>query len=133
MVELFMLDDVGQGYDIALSERERVGVTLGRHTNDFMMSFYARAPGSAFMFEYGWGGRDIDCETWEAAECPLGPSLWGHERGWLPPDKQAEARSLRMQAAAEGMREKVQVLPGTYERIRGVCPWWDATMLRDAE
>src|SRR3954470_24235568 len=35
MVELFSLDDVGQCYDIALNEPDRVSVTLGRHTNDF--------------------------------------------------------------------------------------------------
>src|SRR2546423_12206647 len=44
MVELFSLDDVGQSYDVALSEENRVGVTLGRHTNDFMTSFYAKTP-----------------------------------------------------------------------------------------
>src|SRR5580700_4926800 len=49
MVELFSLDDVGQAYDIALTE-DRVSTTLGRHTNDFMTSFYAKTP-SAFMVE----------------------------------------------------------------------------------
>ena len=58
MVELFSLDDVGQSYDIALAE-ERVNVSLGRHTNDLMTSFYARTPAS-FMVECGWGGREID-------------------------------------------------------------------------
>ena len=42
MVELFSLDDVGQAYDIALTQEDRVGVTLGRHTNDFMTSFYCQ-------------------------------------------------------------------------------------------
>src|ERR1700722_8813745 len=56
MVELFSLDDVGQAYDIAQTQQDRVSVTLGRHTNDFMTSFYARTP-SAFMIECGWGGR----------------------------------------------------------------------------
>jgi 2,3-dihydroxybiphenyl 1,2-dioxygenase len=49
MVELFSLDDVGQSYDVALSE-DRVNVTLGRHTNDLMTSFYAKTP-SSFMVE----------------------------------------------------------------------------------
>ena len=57
MVELFSLDDVGQAYDVALGEPERIGVTLGRHTNDFMTSFYAKTP-SSFMVECGWGGRE---------------------------------------------------------------------------
>ena len=84
MVELFSLDDVGQAYDIALSQPERVGVTLGRHTNDFMTSFYAKTP-SSFMIECGWGGREIDPPTWQPVEMYDGPSLWGHERVWLPP------------------------------------------------
>src|SRR5450759_4365092 len=66
MVELFSLDDVGQSYDVALNE-ERVNVTLGRHTNDLMTSFYARTP-SSFMVECGWGGREIDPSTWRAVE-----------------------------------------------------------------
>src|SRR5260370_29151670 len=62
MVELFSLDDVGQSYDVALSQKERVGVTLGRHTNDLMTSFYAKTP-SSFMVECGWGGPDIGPST----------------------------------------------------------------------
>src|SRR6266436_7475524 len=52
MVELFSLDDVGQAYDIALAQQNRVGVTLGRHTNDFMTSFYCKSP-SSFIIECG--------------------------------------------------------------------------------
>ena len=64
-------------YDIALSEPERVSVTLGRHTNDFMTSFYAKTP-SSFMIECGWGGREIDPPTWQPVEMhrrpePVGP------------------------------------------------------------
>ena len=127
MVELFSLDDVGQGYDIAQTVPDRVGVTLGRHTNDFMTSFYARSPAD-FMVEYGWGGRDIEPAAWQPFECVHGPSLWGHERNWLPPEKREEARRLRMDAAAVGVREPVQVLPGNHVRLAGACPWWDAMM-----
>jgi 2,3-dihydroxybiphenyl 1,2-dioxygenase len=42
MVELFSLDDVGQGYDIALGEPERIATTLGRHPNDAVTSYYPR-------------------------------------------------------------------------------------------
>jgi 2,3-dihydroxybiphenyl 1,2-dioxygenase len=131
MVELFSLDDVGQGYDIAQTVPDQVAVTLGRHTNDFMTSFYARSPAD-FMVEYGWGGRDIDVATWTPCECADGPSLWGHERNWLPPEKRAEARALRMGAAARGLREPVQVLPGNHVRLAGNCPWWDATIGKGA-
>jgi 2,3-dihydroxybiphenyl 1,2-dioxygenase len=124
MVEMFSLDDVGQCYDIALSEPERVNVTLGRHTNDFMTSFYARTP-SAFMVECGWGGRDIEPKTWQPFEMKAGPSLWGHERVWLPPADREIAREMRMHAAASGLRAPVQVIDGNYKLVSGTCPWWD--------
>lgn len=124
MVEFFSLDDVGQGYDVALSEPERIGVTLGRHTNDFTTSFYAKSP-SAFMVECGWGGREVDPENWTAEEYVEGPSIWGHERTWLPPADRERARQMRMQAARDGFRRPVQVIDGNYARMSGTCPWWD--------
>jgi 2,3-dihydroxybiphenyl 1,2-dioxygenase len=124
MVELFSLDDVGQAYDIALSEEDRIGVTLGRHTNDFMTSFYCKSP-SSFMIECGWGGREIDPKTWKAVEMFDGPSLWGHERVWLPPADREVAREMRMNAAREGKRAPVQVMQGNYKLMAGTCPWWD--------
>jgi 2,3-dihydroxybiphenyl 1,2-dioxygenase len=123
MVELFSLDDVGQSYDIALSE-ERVNVTLGRHLNDLMTSFYAKTP-SSFMVECGWGGRELDPATWQAVEITHGPSLWGHERIWLPEKDREVAREMRMSAAKEGLRAPVQVLEGNYSLMSGTCAWWD--------
>ena len=124
MVELFSLDDVGQCYDVALSQKECVGVTLGRHTNDLMTSFYAKTP-SSFMVECGWGGREIDPQAWQPFEMQDGPSLWGHERVWLPPADREVAREMRMRAAAAGLRAPVQVMEGNYKLMPGTCPWWD--------
>ena len=59
MIELYSLDDVGQGYDIALGEPERIATTLGRHPNDCVTSFYLRSP-SGFMLEYGCGRERSD-------------------------------------------------------------------------
>jgi len=124
MVELFSLDDVGQSYDVALSEEDRVSVTLGRHTNDFMTSFYAKTP-SSFMVECGWGGREIDPANWQPVEMTDGPSLWGHERVWLPEKDREVAREMRMRAAASGLRAPVQVMEGNYKLMSGTCAWWD--------
>src|ERR1700749_1627462 len=124
MVELFSLDDVGQCYDIALTEPERVHVTLGRHPNALMTSFYAKTP-SSFMVECGWGGRDIEPKTWQPFEMKAGPSLWGHERVWLPAADREVAREMRMRAAASGLRAPVQVMDGNYKLLSGTCPWWD--------
>jgi len=132
MVELFSLDDVGQAYDVALTQEDRVGVTLGRHTNDFMTSFYAKSP-SDFMIECGWGGREIDPGNWQAVEMFDGPSLWGHERVWLPPEDRELAREMRMRAAAEGHRAPVQVMEGNYKLMSGTCAWWDGVSKGRAE
>ncbi len=125
MMELFSLDDVGQGYDLAMTEDGRMATSLGRHTSDFITSFYMWTP-SAFMVEYGWGARNIDPQTWQATERKEGPSIWGHDRSWLTSEQQAEARKLRLQNAAKGFRRPVQVIEGNYEVMPGVCPWWDS-------
>ncbi|TWC76451.1 2,3-dihydroxybiphenyl 1,2-dioxygenase [Rhizobium sp. SJZ105] len=127
MMELFNLDDVGQGYDLAQGGDGLIGATLGRHTNDFMTSFYAYTP-AKFMVEYGWGGREIDPPTWEPVELQHGPSLWGHDRTWLSDERREEARQLRLGAARAGVREPVQVMDGNHTLMQGACPWWDATM-----
>ena len=69
MVELFSLDDVGQCYDIALSEADRVNVTVGRHTNDFMTSF---TPNAVVGHDRcGRGGREIDPANWQPSKCTM--------------------------------------------------------------
>jgi 2,3-dihydroxybiphenyl 1,2-dioxygenase len=124
MVELFSLDDVGQAYDIALEEPDRINVTLGRHTNDLMTSFYAKTP-SAFLVECGWGGREIDPASWQPVEMHDGPSLWGHDRVWLAPADRNVAREMRLNAAKQGLRAPVQVMEGNYRLMSGTCTWWD--------
>jgi 2,3-dihydroxybiphenyl 1,2-dioxygenase len=131
MMELFSFDDVGQGYDLAMGEEGRVATTLGRHTSDFITSFYTWTP-SGFMVEYGWGARAIDPQHWRAHERKEGPSIWGHERSWLPPEQQAAARQLRLDNAANGLRRPIQVMDGNYERMPGVCPWWDSVKSQSA-
>jgi hypothetical protein len=69
MVELCYLDDVGQGYDLALRKPEMIGTTLGRHVNDHVTSFYSWSP-SKFLVEYGWGGRTIDTANWTPQSAP---------------------------------------------------------------
>ena len=110
MIEGLSIDDLGRAYDVAL-EHNVVRVTLGRHTNDHVLSFYAASP-SGFMVEYGWGGRSVDDATWKVEEMVHGPSFWGHERAWLSEEKRAEARDLRLKAAAAGLRAPVHVAPG---------------------
>src|SRR5579872_879570 len=127
MVELCYLDDVGQAYDLALRKPEMIGTTLGRHTNDQVTSFYSWSP-SKFLVEYGWGGRSIDPQTWTPQLRADGPSLWGHDRMWLPPDRREDSRDLRIGVAQAGGRAPLNVMDGNYLRARDVCPWWDAAI-----
>ena len=114
MVELYSLDDVGQGYDIALGEPERIATTLGRHPNDCVTSYYLKSP-SGFMLEYGWGGKEVAPGKWQATEVTVGPSLWGHDRTWLP-DEQRDAGARH--AAEGGARRHARA----GERDRGQFP-----------
>jgi len=126
MVELYSLDDVGQGYDLALRKREDIAVTLGRHSNDLMTSFYTRTP-SDFLVEYGWGGRDVDDATWQPKEMATVASFWGHDGLFreIGAEDPPPAEN-RLAAAGMPLRAPLQVMDGNYERISGVCPWWDA-------
>ena len=72
-------------------------------------------------------GRSIDPDSWKPLEMTHGPSLWGHERAWIPADQLAQARDMRVRAALEGQRQPVQVIEGNYTLAPGTCPWWDAT------
>ena len=124
MIEMYSLDDVGQGYDLALREEGRVATTLGRHSNDFMTSFYSNSP-SGFLVESGWGGRTIDTANWQAFEVVEGPSLWGHERNWISAEGRELAAQMRMKAARDNVRAPVQVTPGNFAIASGECPWWE--------
>jgi 2,3-dihydroxybiphenyl 1,2-dioxygenase len=117
MVEFFSLDDVGQGYDMLRAAPERIVARLGRHPNDLMLSYYMHSPG-AFLVECGWGGREVDDATWQPVEMTSVGSMWGHQGLFealggpeMPPQKQRHA--------------PVQVIDGNYEKMTGVCPWWD--------
>ena len=110
---------------IALGEPEKIATTLGRHPNDAVTSYYLRSP-SGFMMECGWGGRDVTPGAWTPSEVNVGPSLWGHERAWLPADQREKARAMRLKAAQDGERRPVYVTQGSYREVEGVCAWWDA-------
>ncbi|MGJ4955185.1 VOC family protein [Bradyrhizobium sp. HKCCYLRH2015] len=124
MVELGSLDDVGQGYDLAQLDDGRVAYTLGRHTNDHMTSFYVNTP-SGFFIEYGWGGRLIDPATWQPHETFDGPSLWGHERLYLPDEQRKRLRDMRLSAAARGVRVPDPRVPPLN------CAWLDAVIAQE--
>lgn len=77
MLEVDSLDTVGCALDRLTEKGVPVTVTLGKHSNDHMTSFYLRTP-SGFDIEYGVGGRIVEdswVPTWFRS-----PSIWGHRR-----------------------------------------------------
>jgi 3,4-dihydroxy-9,10-secoandrosta-1,3,5(10)-triene-9,17-dione 4,5-dioxygenase len=77
MVEVDSLDAVGQALDRVNAEGFQLSSTLGRHTNDKMVSFYVRAPGD-WDIEFGTDGMRVD-ETYYTAEEITAASYWGHQ------------------------------------------------------
>lgn len=77
MVEVDSLDTVGQALDRINAEGIQLSSTLGRHTNDKMVSFYVRTPGD-WDIEFGTDGMRVD-ETYYTAEEITADSYWGHQ------------------------------------------------------
>jgi 3,4-dihydroxy-9,10-secoandrosta-1,3,5(10)-triene-9,17-dione 4,5-dioxygenase len=77
MVEVDSLDAVGQALDRVNKDGFQLSSTLGRHTNDKMVSFYVRAPGD-WDIEFGTEGMRVD-ENHYTAEEITADSYWGHE------------------------------------------------------
>ena len=79
LIEVSDLDSVGRAMDRCLDGAAPMTVSLGRHWNDEMVSFYVRTP-SGFDIEYGYGGRRVDAAEWSRrAQGGSGAvSLWGH-------------------------------------------------------
>jgi 2,3-dihydroxybiphenyl 1,2-dioxygenase len=78
MIQVPALDDVGLAQERAVAAGAPIAATLGRHTNDRMVSFYVESP-AGFQFEFGYGAIDVDDATWRVARYDRGSS-WGHKR-----------------------------------------------------
>jgi 2,3-dihydroxybiphenyl 1,2-dioxygenase len=76
MLQAKTLDDVCSTMYLAQDRGVPLSASLGRHTNDHMVSFYMRSP-SGFEVEYGFGARTIDDSTWKVQQHYSG-SMWGH-------------------------------------------------------
>lgn len=77
-IEMNKLEDVERVYERVQAAGIAIGMTLGQHSNDRIVSFYAHTP-SKFMMEIGYGGLRIDDEeSWEPVVHDR-ISEWGHE------------------------------------------------------
>ncbi|MEE4190445.1 MAG: VOC family protein [Halieaceae bacterium] len=79
MLEVRSVDEVGYCLDRALARDIPITSTLGRHSNDRMLSFYMMTPGG-FPLEFGCEGLQIDWADFAPTVTEL-PSIWGHKWG----------------------------------------------------
>lgn len=87
MIEADSIDAVGLANGLFQKRGLETG-TIGRHTNDHMLSFYAATP-SGFHIEYGYGGSLIEDEASWTVQSYHSPSLWGHSMP-KPPSKKSD-------------------------------------------
>ncbi|MEU9890943.1 VOC family protein [Sphaerisporangium sp. NPDC051011] len=78
MVEVDDIDTVGRALDVVREREMSLTASLGRHTNDKMVSFYVKSP-SGIGVEYGTSGVLIDDDTWTVTSWDAAET-WGHDR-----------------------------------------------------
>jgi 3,4-dihydroxy-9,10-secoandrosta-1,3,5(10)-triene-9,17-dione 4,5-dioxygenase len=77
MVEVPTIDDVGLALDRAKGAGCHISASLGRHTNDRMISFYVRTP-AGFDLEYGCDGMQTHDWASYTPTNTIKEDLWGH-------------------------------------------------------
>lgn len=77
MFEVPNIDEVGYFMDRCKKHNVKVISSLGRHTNDLMMSVYVASP-AGFAIEFGCDGVQLDWTNYKPTESSV-PSLWGHD------------------------------------------------------
>lgn len=75
-IQVAALDDMIQSYQRVRELGFDMALSVGQHTNDRELSYYARTP-SGFEWEVGWNPITIDENTWEPTT-HKGISIWGH-------------------------------------------------------
>jgi 2,3-dihydroxybiphenyl 1,2-dioxygenase len=92
------LDDVTEAYRRCRSLGFKIGMSMGQHTNDRSVSFYAVTP-SGFYFELGWNPRTIeDGAEWPQLTHPA-ISFWGHK----PEDQTMSEKIAQLRASVSSL------------------------------
>jgi biphenyl-2,3-diol 1,2-dioxygenase len=78
MLQVESLDEVGFALDRLERTNTRLLQSLGRHSNDKMVSFYVATP-SGFELEYGYDAIQVEPKAWTMARHDK-ISAWGHKR-----------------------------------------------------
>ncbi|MGZ4805000.1 MAG: VOC family protein [Ilumatobacteraceae bacterium] len=75
-IQAATLDDMTQSYSRVKDLGFEMALSVGQHTNDKELSYYAMTP-SGFELEVGWNPIVVDETTWEPTT-HQGISIWGH-------------------------------------------------------
>ncbi|MDX6741652.1 VOC family protein [Actinocorallia sp. A-T 12471] len=104
-IQVAELDDVARSYQRVHELGFSMALSVGQHTNDRELSYYARTP-SGFEWEVGWNPIVVDESTWEPST-HQGISVWGHRPvGQTIIDKLAQFRT-----ATRSLAHKEQTVP----------------------
>ncbi|MFI9383305.1 VOC family protein [Kutzneria sp. NPDC052558] len=104
-IQVADLDDMTQAYLRVHQLGFGMALSVGQHTNDRELSFYARSP-SGFEWEVGWNPVAIDESTWEPATYQ-GISIWGH----TPVGQTVLDRLAQFKRAAQSLRAREETVP----------------------
>lgn len=104
-VQVAELDDLTAAYQRVKQLGFEMALSVGQHTNDKELSFYAVTP-SGFEWEVGWNPIVVDESVWEPTT-HQGISIWGHT-----PEGQTIVELLeRMKNGAQSLVRREDAVP----------------------
>jgi 2,3-dihydroxybiphenyl 1,2-dioxygenase len=104
-IQAATLDDVAQSYQRVHDLGFDMALSVGQHTNDKELSYYARTP-SGFEWEVGWNPLVIDETTWEPST-HQGISDWGH----LPIGRTIVDKLTQFRVGARSLTQREDTVP----------------------
>ncbi|WAL67755.1 VOC family protein [Amycolatopsis cynarae] len=108
-IQVAGLDDLTQSYQRVQELGFGMALSVGQHTNDRELSYYARTP-SGFEFEVGWNPIVVDETTWKPTT-HQGISIWGH----TPVGQTILDKLTQFARAARSLREREDTVPALAE------------------
>ncbi|MEV0663794.1 VOC family protein [Actinomadura luteofluorescens] len=104
-IQVAELDDMTRSYQRVEELGFRMALSVGQHTNDRELSYYAVTP-SGFEWEVGWNPTVIDETTWEPST-HRGISIWGH----TPVGQTITSKLAQFKQAASSITHREQTVP----------------------
>lgn len=104
-VQVAELDDLINAYQRVKQLGFEMALSVGQHTNDKELSFYAVTP-SGFEWELGWNPIVVDESVWEPTT-HQGISIWGH----TPEGRTVVELLDRMKAGAQSLLRREDAVP----------------------